>query len=251
MAQTGFSSRSAPKSCRRNRCSRWPERFADGISEGLGSGRDHARRGRMVCDAAPARSARARRRPNSSRIRRSSGRARGREAFDADGQPTKAALGFAASCGVGVDELAAGGWTEGSRCCMFVGTKTGEATTALLPGIVQSGARCAADREAHALGRRRGGVRAAGALGRDAVRHDCRRLPRFSACARGKHSRGHRFHAPAAAADRAVRRSICQRCEKAHVMADVARSPRAHSQRSGARSQSRPAVRCDRRRIAG
>ena len=87
-------------------------------------------------------------------------------------------------------------------CCMFVGTKKGEPTPCAAAGDRQSGARWSADREAHALGRRRGGVRPARALGQSCCSAravvDCEIL----GVRTGKHSRGHRFHAPAAAADR-------------------------------------------------
>src|SRR5687767_9311191 len=49
------------------------------------------------------------------------------QAFDAAGQPTKAALGFASSCGVAIDQLQQ---VEGPKglVLLYVGTKTGEAT---------------------------------------------------------------------------------------------------------------------------
>ncbi len=55
-------------------------------------------------------------------------------AFDEDGEPTKAALGFAHSCGVAVEELgrletAKGEWLA------YRTTQPGEATEALLPGV--------------------------------------------------------------------------------------------------------------------
>ena len=60
-----------------------------------------------------------------------------RIAFDDDGAPTKAALAFAAKCGVDVDDLdrektADGEWLS------FASTEKGQATAALLPGIVQA-----------------------------------------------------------------------------------------------------------------
>ena len=56
-------------------------------------------------------------------------------AFDQNGKPTKAALGFARSCGVAVDKLekmktAEGGWL------MFRSTEVGETTTSLIPKMV-------------------------------------------------------------------------------------------------------------------
>jgi len=58
-------------------------------------------------------------------------------AFDPQGQPTKAALGFAASCGVGLEQLQQVDGPKG-RVLMFVGTRNGEPTSALLPGIVKA-----------------------------------------------------------------------------------------------------------------
>lgn len=56
-------------------------------------------------------------------------------AFGPDGQPTKAALGFAASCGVAVEALEQVDGPKG-RILQYVGIKPGEATAVLLPGIV-------------------------------------------------------------------------------------------------------------------
>lgn len=56
-------------------------------------------------------------------------------AFGADGQPTRAALGFAASCGVAVEQLQQVEGPKG-QVLQYEGTRKGEATTALLPGIV-------------------------------------------------------------------------------------------------------------------
>lgn len=58
-------------------------------------------------------------------------------AFDASGQPTKAALGFAASCGVSIDQLDRAEGPKGP-VLQFVGEKRGESTTALLPGVVNA-----------------------------------------------------------------------------------------------------------------
>ncbi len=58
-------------------------------------------------------------------------------AFDAAGQPTRAALAFADSCGVSVEALQK--LTEGKGTFLFfVGTRRGAAVTELLPQIVQS-----------------------------------------------------------------------------------------------------------------
>jgi glycyl-tRNA synthetase beta chain len=56
-------------------------------------------------------------------------------AYDAGGQPTKAALGFAASCGVAIEELQQADGPKG-RVLQYVGTKAGQATAAVLPTIV-------------------------------------------------------------------------------------------------------------------
>ena len=58
-------------------------------------------------------------------------------AFGPDGQPTKAALGFAASCGVAVDQLLQVDGPKG-KVLQFEGSKQGAATTSLLPGIVST-----------------------------------------------------------------------------------------------------------------
>ena len=58
-------------------------------------------------------------------------------AYDANGQPTKAALGFAASCGVGIEELQQADGPKG-RVLQYVGVRVGQATAALLPNIVST-----------------------------------------------------------------------------------------------------------------
>ncbi len=58
-------------------------------------------------------------------------------AFDAAGQPTRAALAFAESCGVAVDALQKLDEGKGSFL-FFIGTKPGAAATGLLPQIVQT-----------------------------------------------------------------------------------------------------------------
>lgn len=60
--------------------------------------------------------------------------------FDATGQPTKAALGFAASCGTTVELLKQVDGPKG-RVLQFVGTKAGAPTVALLPDIVTASLR--------------------------------------------------------------------------------------------------------------
>ena len=58
-------------------------------------------------------------------------------AFDANGQPTRAATAFAASCGVPVAELQKREEGKG-QFLFYIGTKPGTDTVALLPGIVQA-----------------------------------------------------------------------------------------------------------------
>ena len=58
-------------------------------------------------------------------------------AFDGAGQPTRAALAFAESCGVAVDTLQKLNEGKGSFL-FFIGTKQGAAATELLPQIVQA-----------------------------------------------------------------------------------------------------------------
>jgi glycyl-tRNA synthetase beta chain len=58
-------------------------------------------------------------------------------AFDSAGQPTRAALAFAESCGVAVDALQKLDEGKGSFL-FFIGTKPGAAATELLPQIVQT-----------------------------------------------------------------------------------------------------------------
>ena len=140
-------------------------------------------------------------------------------AFDADGQPTKAAAGFAASCGVGVDELQQVDGPKG-RVLMFVGTRKGEATPALLPGIVKA----ALDALPIAKRMRWGAgeaefVRpvhwAVMLFGTTVV--ECEIL----GVRTGKHSRGHRFHAPAPLLIENPAKYLAA-LKKAHVLANVA-----------------------------
>lgn len=58
-------------------------------------------------------------------------------AFNPSGHPTKAALGFAASCGVAVEELQQIEGPKG-KVLQFVGVKPGQATSVLLPEIVST-----------------------------------------------------------------------------------------------------------------
>ena len=58
-------------------------------------------------------------------------------AFEASGAPTKAALGFAASCGVSVEQLERVEGPKG-QILQFVGSRIGATTAALLPGLVNA-----------------------------------------------------------------------------------------------------------------
>jgi glycyl-tRNA synthetase beta chain len=140
-------------------------------------------------------------------------------AFDASGQPTKAAVGFAASCGVGVEELQQVDGPKG-RVLMFVGTKKGEPTTALLPGIVK------ASLDALPIAKRmRWGagdaefVRpvhwAVMLFGTTVV--ECELL----GVRAGNESRGHRFHSPGPLPIASPAKYVAT-LKKAHVVADVA-----------------------------
>jgi glycyl-tRNA synthetase beta chain len=152
-------------------------------------------------------------------------------AFDAAGQPTKAAAGFAASCGVSVEELQQVDGPKG-RVLMFVGTKKGEPTAALLPAIVKA----ALDALPIAKRMRWGAgenefVRpvhwAVMLFGTTVV--DCEVL----GVRAGKHSRGHRFHAPGQLSIASPAKYL-DALEKAHVVANVAdRRERIRSGASG------------------
>lgn len=141
-------------------------------------------------------------------------------AFDAEGQPTKAAAGFAASCGVGVAELQQVDGPKG-RVLMFVGTKKGEPTAALLPGIVKAAldALPIAKRMRWGAGEQEF-VRpvhwAVMLFGTVVV--DCEIL----GVRTGKHSRGHRFHSPAPLPIASPAKYV-EALQKAHVVADVAK----------------------------
>jgi glycyl-tRNA synthetase beta chain len=140
-------------------------------------------------------------------------------AFDASGQPTKAATGFAASCGVSVGELQQVDGPKG-RVLMFVGTRKGEPTAALLPGIVK-----AALDDLPIAKRMRWGAGEAEFVrpvhwavmlfGSTVV--ECEIL----GVSTGKHSHGHRFHAPGPL-EIASPAKYLPTLKKAHVVADVA-----------------------------
>lgn len=115
--------------------------------------------------------------------------------FDAEGQPTKAALGFAASCGVGFDQLHQVDGPKG-KVLAFSTVRTGEQTIVLLPDIVAK----ALDQLPIAKRMRWGAGNAEFVrpvhwivmlFGTETVAGE------ILGVATGNQSRGHRFHAPA------------------------------------------------------
>lgn len=114
--------------------------------------------------------------------------------YDANGQPTKAALGFAASCGVGIGELTQVDGPKG-KVLAFTATRAGEKTAALLPAIVN-----ASLKELPIAKRMRWGSGDAEFVrpvhwvvmlfGKEVVQAE------ILGIASGAASRGHRFHAP-------------------------------------------------------
>ncbi len=140
------------------------------------------------------------------------------QAFDPSGQPTKAALGFAASCGTQVESLQQVDGPKG-RVLQYVGSKVGAQTTALLPDIVNASLRTLPIarrmrwgtgteefvRPVHWI------VMLFGASTVDA---------QILGIRTGKASRGHRFHAPREIAIRSPA-SYVSSMAKAYVLADV------------------------------
>jgi glycyl-tRNA synthetase beta chain len=57
-------------------------------------------------------------------------------AYDQDGQPTKAAIGFARSCGVEVSDLARSD-KDGTEKLAFTVLEKGQTTSALIPGLLE------------------------------------------------------------------------------------------------------------------
>lgn len=140
-------------------------------------------------------------------------------AFDGSGQPTKAAVGFATSCGVAVDQLQQVDGPKG-RVLLFVGTKKGEATTALLPSIVTAAL------DALPIARRMRW----GAGEQEFVRPVHWAVMLFGASVveaeilgirTGKHTRGHRFHAPQELTIPSPSKYSDVLLEKGYVLADV------------------------------
>lgn len=140
-------------------------------------------------------------------------------AFDASGAPTRAALGFAASCGVSMDQLEQAEGPKG-RVLQYVGTKAGEATMAMLPGMVTA----ALDNLPIAKRMRWGAgeqqfVRPVHwvvmLFGSTVVETE------ILGVRSGKHSRGHRFHAPQQLSIASPAKYVTTLLEKGFVMADV------------------------------
>ena len=140
-------------------------------------------------------------------------------AFDASGQPTKAALGFAASCGTTVESLQQVDGPKG-RVLQFLGTKPGAATTALLPEIVS-----AALRTLPIARRMRWG-----ASDEEFVRPVHWVLMLFGSekvdaqilgIRSGKSTRGHRFHAPREIPIRSPNAYVSALLDRGYVVADV------------------------------
>jgi glycyl-tRNA synthetase beta chain len=140
-------------------------------------------------------------------------------AFGPDGQPTKAAVGFAASCGVSIDQLQQVDGPKG-KVLQYEGSKKGEATTALLPGIVT------ASLDALPIARRMRW----GAGSQEFVRPVHWVVMLFGSAVveaeilgvpAGKHTQGHRFHGPKQLALSNPAKYAEVLLEKAHVVADV------------------------------
>ncbi|AMN48476.1 glycyl-tRNA synthetase beta chain [Steroidobacter denitrificans] len=141
-------------------------------------------------------------------------------AFDAHGQPTKAALGFAASCGVALDALGQADGPKGAVLA-FVTTRKGESTRALLPDIVTAALNALpiARRMRWGAGEQEF-VRpvhwAVMLLGGQVVEGEILGL-RI-----GNRSRGHRFHAPRELTVTSPAKYLDVLREKGSVMADAA-----------------------------
>lgn len=142
------------------------------------------------------------------------------QAFDASGQPTRAAQGFAASCGVSVEQLEHVDGPKG-KVLQFVGTRKGEQAAALLPGIVTAAL------EALPIAKRMRW----GAGDQEFVRPVHWAVMLFGGAVidtqilgvrTGKHTRGHRFHAPQQIAISTPAKYLDVLLEKGHVMADPA-----------------------------
>jgi glycyl-tRNA synthetase beta chain len=140
-------------------------------------------------------------------------------AFDAAGQPTKAALGFAASCGTSVDTLEQVDGPKG-RVLQFVGTKVGAETVALLADVVNASLRTLpiARRMRWGAGEEEF-VRPVHwvvmLFGSSVVDAQILGVPT------GKQTRGHRFHAPRELSVRAPGTYCATLLKRGYVVADV------------------------------
>ena len=141
-------------------------------------------------------------------------------AFDGAGAPTRAALAFAASCGSAVEALERIEEGKGSFL-YFVGKRAGEHTVQLLPALVQAALdQLPIPRRMHWGEGQAMFVRPVHWIvmlfGRDVVPATLLETPT------GRHTRGHRFHAPrplSLATPGAYERTLR---EKGHVLADFA-----------------------------
>lgn len=141
-------------------------------------------------------------------------------AYDADGKPTKAAEGFARSCGVALDALDRDE-KDGVEKLVFRSTRQGEATTALLPAIVEQAlARLPIPRKMRWGSRREEFVRPVYwvlmLFGEEVVK------ARILGIEAGNQTRGHRFHHPDPIT---IRRpaDYAEALERAFVLADPER----------------------------
>jgi glycyl-tRNA synthetase beta chain len=140
-------------------------------------------------------------------------------AFDAGGQPTKAALGFATSCGTTVESLQQVEGPKG-KVLQFLGTKPGATTISLLPEIVSASLRSLP------IARRMRW----GASDEEFVRpvHWVLMLfgsekvdARILGIGSDKSTRGHRFHAPREIPIRSPNAYVSALLERGYVIADV------------------------------
>jgi len=157
------------------------------------------------------------------------------QAFDVAGAPTKAALGFAASCGVPFDALEQADGPKG-RVLQYVGNKRGGSTAVLLPGLVS-----AALADLPIARRMRWGASdqefvrpvhwALMLFGTDVVEAE------LFGIKTGRDTRGHRFHAPQSLSvtDPSVYLEVLR--ERGHVVASV--QERREAIESGARALAR------------
>jgi glycyl-tRNA synthetase beta chain len=141
-------------------------------------------------------------------------------AFDPAGAPTRAALAFAASCGTSVEALERIEEDKGAFV-YFVGRRAGERTVELLPGLVQTALdQLPIPRRMHWGEGQAMFVRPVHWIvmlfGREVVPATLLETPT------GRHTHGHRFHAPrplSLASPAAYERTLR---EKGHVLADFA-----------------------------